>query len=187
MTALASFRAQKDAFMRGKNSPLEPGELPSFAGLRYFPGSERYRVTAALEPFETVERVELTTSAGDTQSYLRWGVARFELEGKACALTLFAFGDGPDESFFIPFRDATSGAETYAAGRYLEAGREAGPGAGLQASEAQDGRVLLDFNYAYNPFCAYSARYRCPLPPAENRLPVAVRAGERAFERSGGK
>lgn len=165
MTALDRFRAEKDAYFR--ESPDSPVEDATFAGLLYYPPSEAHVVMAALEPFTGREVVLLATSTGDEQPYLRTGRATFELEGQPCALTLFKPTFEDNQRFFIPFQDATSGTQTYAAGRYLE------------ADLLPDGRVLLDFNYAYAPFCAYSARYRCPLPPAENRLPVPVYAGER--------
>ena len=101
----------------------------------------------------------MITSRGDAQPYDRAGRATFELDGRVCTLTFYqpAF-ETADDRFFIPFGDATSGAETYGAGRYLEAH--------LSAPE----QILLDFNYAYHPFCVLSERYCCPLPPAEQRL-----------------
>ncbi len=165
MTALTRFRADKDAYFR--ENPDSPVADATFSGLLYYSPSEAYVVTAAFEPFGGREVVVLETSTGDEQPYLRAGRATFELAGQPCALILFRPTFGDSQRFFIPFQDATSGTQTYAAGRYLE------------ADLLPDGRVLLDFNYAYAPFCAYSPRYRCPLPPAENRLTVPVYAGER--------
>ena len=166
MNALARFRAEKDAYFR--ESPDSPVQDTGFSGLRYYPESEAYVVTPLLERFGGREVVLLQTSSGDEQPYFRAARATFELGAQPCALTLFQPTFETDSGrFFVPFKDATSGRETYGAGRYLEAGL------------LSDGRVRLDFNYAYHPFCAYSERYRCPLPPAENRLTVPVYAGEK--------
>ena len=167
--ALTRFRAQKDQFFR--DGPDAPVDAATFSGLRYYPPSAAHVLRAGLEPLER-KVVMLTTSTGDAQPYFRAGRAAFELMGQPLALTLYTptyetAAETGVARFFIPFRDATSGTETYGAGRYLEAGL------------LPDGHVLLDFNYAYSPFCAYSERYRCPLPPAENRLLVPVHAGEK--------
>lgn len=163
--ALTTFRARKDQFFR--EDPDSPVDAATFSGLRYYPPSATHVLRARLEPLER-EVVMLTTSTGDAQPYFRVGRAAFELGAQPLALTLYRpTYETEVERFFIPFRDATSGVETYGAGRYLEAGL------------LPDGHVLLDFNYAYSPFCAYNGRYRCPLPPAENRLLVPIHAGEK--------
>jgi uncharacterized protein (DUF1684 family) len=167
--ALTRFRAQKDRFFR--SDPNSPVDAATFSGLRYYPPSAAHVLRATLEPLER-EVVMLTTSTGDAQPYFRVGRAAFELSAQPLALTLYrptyeTAAETEVERFFIPFKDATSGTETCGAGRYLEAAR------------LPDGHVLLDFNYAYSPFCAYSGRYRCPLPPAENRLSVPIHAGEK--------
>jgi uncharacterized protein (DUF1684 family) len=95
------------------------------------------------------------------------GRVRFEVDGAPVALT--DFRDGDRGSYFIPFRDASAGRETYGFGRYLE------------PQGRPDGTLDIDFNYAYNPFCAYGEGWSCPIPPEENRLSVAIPAGERAF------
>ena len=165
-TPLGRFRRDKDHYLGA--DPDSPLYGAAFSGLSYYPESAQYVVEAAFARFAAREVVQLATSSGDEQPYDRVGRATFELAGQACALTLYrpTFATANDR-FFIPFQDATSGAETYGAGRYLEA----------TLSSAQ--RVLLDFNYAYHPFCAYSERYRCPLPPAENVLTVPIYAGEK--------
>jgi hypothetical protein len=110
--------------------------------------------------------VQMQTSTGDTQAYERFGRFAFSVEGQEAALTLYASGDG----FFLPFVDSLAGRETYGAGRYLE------------PEELPDGRFEVDFNLAYNPYCAYNEHWSCPITPAENRLKVPIRAGERVFE-----
>ena len=165
-TPLGRFRRDKDHYLG--TDPESPFYGAAFSGLRYYPESALYTVKAELSRFETREVVQLATSSGDEQPYDRVGHATFELVGRACALTLYRpTFETANDRFFIPFRDATSGTETYGAGRYLEAT--------FSAAE----QILLDFNYAYHPFCAYSERYRCPLPPAENVLNVPIYAGEK--------
>lgn len=166
MTDLGRLRADKDAYFR--DDPDSPVYGTAFAGLSYYPESESYVINAPFEPLEEREVVYLATNVGDEQPYVRAGRASFELSGEPCALTLFRPTFETENSrLFSPFADLTSGSETYGAGRYLE------------APLLPDGRVLLDFNCAYSPFCAYSDRFRCPLPPAENRLTVPVYAGEK--------
>ncbi len=108
----------------------------------------------------------MQTTKGEEQVYRRFGMVRFRVDAQPTQVTLFA-SDGSHE-LFLPFRDATSGKETYGAGRYLDL-------------QARDDEVVIDFNYAYNPYCAYNPDWNCPLPPAENWLKVPIRAGEKAF------
>lgn len=168
--AVASWRAAKDDYLRNHRSSPLYGD-PEFEGLTYYEESSAYRVSAELIRAQSPEPVMLATSSGDERLYLTYGVARFELAGQPQTLTLYATPDEPDgPRLFVPFRDATSGPETYGAGRYLDFTLET-PGA--------HGQVTLDFNYAYHPFCAYVEGYSCPFPPAENWLTQPVRAGER--------
>ena len=114
------------------------------------------------------EPIVMQTTTGGEQVYRRAGIVRFQVGGGPARVTLFA---SPDmHAYFLPFRDRTSGAETYGAGRYLEV-----------EPPGQDGTVAVDFNRAYNPYCAYSPEWSCPLPPGENWLAVPIRAGERTF------
>ena len=117
----------------------------------------------------TLSRSRLATNTGEPESYIRYARARFKLEDETYALTLYIPTGGATERVFIPFKDATNAKESYAAGRYLE------------ASLSDKNALRLDFNYAYSPFCAYSPRYRCALPPKENHLSVAIRAGEKRY------
>ena len=109
----------------------------------------------------------MQTSTGDEQSYYRLGTVEFEVEGQPARLAVYK--SAQHDELFLPFRDATSGKETYGAGRYLE------------PVESSDGKLLVDFNLAYNPYCAYSEHYSCPLPPLENWLKVPIRAGEKGY------
>jgi uncharacterized protein (DUF1684 family) len=168
-----AFRRQKDRFFReSPDSPLLPEDRENFQGLKYYAYDSTYRVVARLvrEPHPGIFRVQTTT--GDYKEYTRIGRLEFELQGQKLSLTAFLPpGDEPLHGgrLFVPFRDRTSGKETYGAGRYLDLNRRA------------TDEYVLDFNRAYNPYCAYSPYYSCPLPPGENNLPVEIRAGEKLF------
>ena len=168
-------RGQKEAaFRAAPQSPIPADERARFAGLEYYPPDPAFRVEATLAPFERPEVVMLGSTKGDVRPQLRFGELRFSLAGQECRLTGYKDAGDPDAGeLFVPFRDATTGHETYGAGRYLETGD---PGGGLDPRP-----VTLDFNLAYSPWCAYSAAYSCTLPPAENVLPVAVTAGEKTY------
>jgi hypothetical protein len=123
-------------------------------------------LTLVLEELDPKSEVEMQTTTGEVRRYARFGFVAFEVEGRPARLTVFR----ADGNLFLPFADALAGQETYGAGRYLE------------PEILPDGRIHLDFNLAYNPYCAYSARWSCPITPAENRIAVPIRAGERTFE-----
>ena len=160
-------RAEKDRFFRSNAySPLE--DRANFTGLNYYPPDPAWRFELPLHKAEQVEELTIQTSTDDEQTYYRVGTIEFEVEGEVARLAVYK-SPHHDEPF-IPFRDATSGQETYGAGRYLE------------PVELGDGKLLVDFNAAYNPYCAYSEHYSCPLPPLENWLKVPIRAGEKAYQ-----
>ncbi len=167
MTELERFRKQKDKFFQSDpDSPLSKEQKRAFKGLRYFPENPALRFDAEVEPFEEHLHVRMQTSTGDVQEYVKYGRFRFEVDGQPAELTVYASHDG---GTFVPFADATNGSETYGAGRYLE----------LEPHGRH--RFHVDFNLAYNPWCAYSPEYSCPIPPKENRLQVPIRAGEKDF------
>lgn len=167
---LRTERAMKDQFMtRHPESPFVEGSVYEFEGLHYFPADESFRVTARLERLDAPQEAYLRTNR-DGQSAMRWvGTLRFRLEARELELRVYHAGEGVGASVFVPFRDATSGRETYGPGRYLT----------LELTESDD--YELDFNRAFNPYCAYTDAYECGFPPAENDLPVAVRAGEKVW------
>ena len=138
-----------------------------FHGIDYFPVAPAYRVEARLERFDEPKKVQIPTVTGTTSEMLVPGKLVFELDGTSFALEPLVGTAGATELFLI-FRDETSGAETYGAGRYLYATLE-------------DGRAVVDFNKAYNPPCAFTPYATCPLPPRSNRLPVAIHAGEKRY------
>lgn len=169
MSDLAEFRRRKDeAFAQAEQSPLTDDQKADFRGLSYYDDNPDLIVTAPLESVEDTDPFTVTTSTGQEVVYRRVGRIRFEVDGRPVALTLLSSGHG---GLFLPFRDATSGKETYGAGRYIDLHEHAHLG----------DTVTVDFNLAYNPYCAYNDAYSCPLPPPENWLDVPIRAGERSF------
>jgi len=164
MSKLEQFRKEKDEFFRqSPQSPLLPEQQASFTGLSYFPENPELRLSVEVNRFPEEQEVKIQTNTGDVQTYRRFGRFKFEVEGQPAELTIFENENG----YFLPFADSLAGKETYGAGRYLEPERLA------------DGRFDVDFNLAYNPYCAYNERWSCPITPAENRLKLPVRAGER--------
>jgi len=170
MSELDDFRAEKDAFFKhDMQSPLTREQKKAFTGLSYFPEAPELRLVVAVEPAETQETVQMQTSTGAVQPYQKYGRFKFTVEGQEAELTIYS----GDYGYFLPFADALAGSETYGAGRYLE-------------PEPQgEGKFLVDFNVAYNPYCAYNQNFSCPIPPKENRLKVAIRAGEKMFDTEG--
>jgi len=159
---ILEFRRQKDSFFeRSPDSPLEDARY-GFAGLRYYePNPDLVFILPVQEADGATIRVQ--TSDAAEREYHRAGTVEFSVSGEGVSLTLYSTGH---PGYFVPFRDTTSGKATYGAGRYLD----------IQPND--DGTVTIDFNYAYNPFCAYNDAYSCPLPPAENWLNVPIEAGE---------
>ena len=167
MNDLETQRQQKNHYFKhSPDSPIPPEQRAGFAGLRYYPENPALRLLVRPREFEHQEAIHMLTSTGGEQTYLRWGRFEFEAEGQPAALTVYLATWG---GFFVPFVDATSGSETYGAGRYLE------------LEDQGDGSFVADFNLAYNPYCAYNSGYSCPIPPAENRIAAPIRAGELAY------
>jgi uncharacterized protein (DUF1684 family) len=167
MSTLEAFRKAKDDFFRNDpQSPLTQDQRLAFKGLKYFPENPGLDLVVDLAPFRDKKRVSILTNTGDTQTYLRLGKFNFVVDAVPASLTVYANEHG----FFVPFADSLAGKETYGAGRYLEPER------------LPDGRFHVDFNHAYNPYCAYNENWSCPITPQENRIAVPVRAGEMTFE-----
>lgn len=164
-------REQKDSFMSDHpQSPVPPEERKDFEGLEYFPPNWDYRFVLDLIEHEKKSKINMPDTSGNYQEFIRWGVFGFSLKGKKCEL--HAYKSKPnDKRLFIPFQDKTSGNQTYSSGRYLDLEEE--------EDKISNGKWILDLNEAYNPFCAYSEAYICPLVPPENRLEVEVKAGEK--------
>ena len=167
MPRLESFRSEKDDFFRtSPHSPLTTAQKRAFHGLRYFQENPDLDLEVELEEFPSKQEIEMQTTTGDIQTYERFGRFHIEVDGQEAWLTVYHNENG----YFLPFVDSQSGKETYGAGRYLE------------PEELGGGRFRVDFNLAYNPYCAYNEHWSCPITPAENRLKVPIRAGEKVFE-----
>ena len=178
---LTRFRhGRDDLFRTHPQSPLSEEARKRFNGLRYFDHDPTARIRVRLEPADEGDPLEIDTGGEDgVITYRRAGWVRFRLSGTDCRLTVFSlvgYGGG----LFLPFRDATSGSETYGGGRYLFDTVKNTDGLALELA-AGSPDITIDFNFAYNPSCVYDARWACPLAPRENWLAVAVRAGEKMF------
>ncbi|MEM8859183.1 MAG: DUF1684 domain-containing protein [Chloroflexota bacterium] len=171
---LAQFRNEIDQFLRiHPQSPLSSEQKDDFEGLDYYDENEALIIQPHLEGYSVDEpHIEMETSIGDVSHYRKWGKATFEVNGVETSLIIYS--DPWGESLFIPFKDATNGKETYGAGRYLDSER---PGITITSNK----KLQLNFNFAYNPYCAYSDAFSCPLPPRENWMQVPITAGEKDF------
>ena len=180
--ALVEFRRGRDQLFRTHpQSPIEPEERSEFKALHYFDPDPSYRVRAHLEPGDGSE-LEIDTGGEDgAVRYRRIGTLIFQLGGedrRLTVLSLVQYAGG----CFVPFRDLTSGKETYGGGRYLFDTAKDTDGLVLEITPGSLD-VVIDFNYAYNASCAYSPRWACPLAPPENHLKVDVRAGEKVYKK----
>lgn len=171
--AVRAHRERRDAYFGGDpHSPLPEHEREAFDGLDYYPVDADYRFVVPLDEHAEKETVTVGTSTGGEQDYIRWGAFRVAIAGED--VTVQAYRPEPSaDRLWVPFRDATSGDATYGAGRYVD----------LEEPDdrTEEGDWVLDFNLAYNPTCAYSDQYECPLPPPENWLDVPIGAGEKAY------
>ena len=167
MSELDEARREKDVFFReSHHSPLLPEQRSTFTRLSYFPENPELRLKVEVDRFPEQELIQIQTNTGEVLTYTRYGIFKFAVDGDQAELTILENENG----YFLPFADSLAGTETYGAGRYIEPSRLA------------DGRFRVDFNEAYNPYCAYNEMWSCPITPPENRLKVPVRAGEKVFE-----
>lgn len=173
VTQIEDHRKETDRFMQTSVQSPFGDDKKNFSGLRFFPPDIKYRIVADLTPITDKKMVVLGTSDGKEQRLLEYAYAEFKLDGiKNKLLILESIELGPTRgTLFLAFGDKTSGNETYGGGRYLDVKKVPG-----------STTITLDFNKAYNPYCAYNDTYSCPLPPRENLLEVAIRAGEKNYE-----
>jgi len=166
-------RKQKDIYFASHpQSPLPFEDHESFQGLDYWPPDPEFRLVLELHEYPEKETIKVADTGGHNRSLWKWGEFRFPLLGRERSLQAYK-NEQDEERLFLPFRDETSGKESYGAGRYLD----------LEPGQHRtgDGKWIVDFNEAYNPWCAYSKNYVCPFVPAENWLEVPVRAGEKKY------
>lgn len=165
--------AYKADFLKDSNSPLRRTDIKH---LHFYNADSSYRVFATVNILENQKTFKMPTYAGTTADYIRYANLKFELNGKPLQLTLYksiALSANPayKDYLFLPFTDQTNNKETYEGGRYID----------LKSTAINNGKIELDFNKAYNPYCAYSDGYRCPIPPEENDLAIPILAGEKLF------
>ncbi|GAB3652734.1 DUF1684 domain-containing protein [Hymenobacter agri] len=172
LAELNKFRRDKNqSFRQSENSPLETTQKAAFDSLKYYPGDPAFIPHADISRNSTPDTILLQTTGTQPDKYLNWGTVKFSLNNAPQQLRLYVKADGRDSTLFIPFTDLTNGHETYGGGRYLDA----------PVPKLNDTEIQLDFNRAYNPYCAYNNQYSCPVPPAENQLQVPIPAGEKSF------
>jgi len=167
--------AKDEGFKSGKDSPIPEQDKPGFRGLAYYPVNPGLRFSARLYRYPGPKQVRMGTNTGEIRRGLRYGYFEFPVDGQTCRLQVYRLDDGLSNgaTLFVPFRDTTSGQETYASGRYIE------------LKENTSGIYGLDFNRAFNPYCAYNSAFSCPVPPPENFLKVPIRAGEKNYNSPG--
>jgi hypothetical protein len=167
---LSAARTVKDqTFRNAPDSPIPADKRDTLLPLSYFPIDPNYAVPAVLRLAEERPVFEMLTSSGEPRRMQLVGVLEFTLQGETRGLGAFVpDGTGQITNLFVPFADQTTGTETYAAGRYLD------------IDPTTTGYYTIDFNRAYNPYCAYNAAFECPFPPSTNRLTAAVQAGEKS-------
>ena len=169
MTRLDEFRARKnELFKSSDQSPLDAAQRERFGALDYFPENTALVLTLPIDRSAAGTDIILDTSDGQQRQYRRVGTIDVPIGGESARLTLFAM---PGHTrLFLPFMDGATGVESYKGGRYLE------------PRERPDGLIEIDFNYAYNPYCAYGEGWSCPIPPEENRVSPRIEAGEQTFK-----
>ncbi len=171
---VAKWIKERDVFFKThQRSPLSPEDKKNFSGLKYYPFSDQYVFSGTIERYvlhidNPKYYATFLTNKGTNKRYLRYGRFRFTLNGKQYSLEIFK--SILSDMLFIPFKDKTNGKETYEGGRYID------------AEILPDYKMILDFNMAYHPSCAYNEKFVCVLPPRENMLDVEIRAGERLFK-----
>ena len=164
----------KQEFLENSRSPLTAQDT---ALLDFYTPNPTWRITARFERTADAKPFDMPTYSGQTRKYVRYGIAHFEVDGQALQLSLYQnltiiHKEEYKDYLFLPFKDHSNGDQTYGGGRYLDF---------KTGDVTGEGTILLDFNKAYNPWCAYSDGYNCPIPPAENHLEMAVAAGEKNF------
>lgn len=168
VATIAEGRAARDKAFREEPDPIPASKRDALLPLRYYPVDPAFSVPASLKLADERPVFEIPTSTGKLRRYQRVGVLQFTLQGQAMTLGAFVPEGEAIAQLFVPFADLTTGTDTYAAGRYLD------------LFPTQTGLYTIDFNLAYNPYCAYNETYDCPFPPSSNRLKIEVRAGERS-------
>lgn len=173
-TQLAVYRkSYAEEFLKDDHSPLKKADLKL---LRFYEADSTYRITAKAEILPVAPGFIMPVFSGKGSEYIRYALLKFVLKGQPVTLTVYkstilSSNPGYVDYLFLPFTDKTNGEDTYAGGRYID----------LSVKDFTNGLVIIDFNKAYNPYCAFSAGYFCPKPPDENKLDIRIEAGEKNF------
>lgn len=160
----------KEEWSNPETTPLKQDEKENFKEITFFPSDKDYLVNAKFTKIENGKTIPFPTSAQKIKYYKEYGKANFRLNGKSFELTIYQSDppiEGYETSLFVPFTDDTNGVKTYGGGRYID----------LEISDVKNDKVYIDFNKAYNPYCAYSKYYNCPIPPSNNYLETEINAG----------
>ncbi|WP_299452828.1 DUF1684 domain-containing protein [uncultured Microscilla sp.] len=177
--AIKRERKSKDKEMKkGEQSPLSKVDRRKFKRLKYYKVDITYRVLAKIKLTPDTDFFDMMTSNGKKQKYRQYGILHFELQGKKLTLPVYQSQrlmrlPQYKKYLFTPFTDLTNGQHTYSAGRYLD----------LRIPTQNTSSFIIDFNKAYNPYCAYNSSYSCPIPPPVNHLNIAIKAGEKKFKK----
>ncbi|HDY90450.1 MAG TPA: DUF1684 domain-containing protein [bacterium] len=169
--ALASFREGKDKnWKEDKESPLTDKQKRTFKGLKYFPPNKDLSFELSLDTNipEVGKEVVIKTTGGDEQVYKRAGKINFQVEGEEVETIVFEDPEVEQFQYYLIFKDSTTGKETYENGRMMQV-------------EKKGDKLVVDFNYAYNPYSSYNDNWDCPITPEENTLNVPIKAGEKKF------
>ncbi|WP_046756990.1 DUF1684 domain-containing protein [Kordia jejudonensis] len=164
------------SFKDASTSPLTKKDLKTFSGLEFFPVNEKFNVTASFKLTPNTKPFKMPTSTTRTPMYRCYGIATFTIDGKEYSLEIYQNQD-PDrdpaykDDLFLPFTDQTNGFASYGGGRYID------------LKIPTENTIVINFNEAYNPYCAYSDRYSCPIPPRVNFLPIEINAGVKAYKK----
>lgn len=160
------------AFLQNPASPLSKKELKKVA---FFTPDEAFLLACTFTPTPDAVPFEMPTYSGESKTYVQYGIAKFTLNGQEYQLSIYRMSGRTLPQYrdllFVPFKDLSNGESTYGGGRYLD----------LRVQDIVDNTLVLDFNKAYNPYCAYSDGYSCPIPPDENHLKVGILAGEKTY------
>ena len=161
-----------DFYANPTTTPLNEEEIAIFKGITFFPINEKYNIKADFTPIHDGNVIPFPTSAGKIKHYKEYGLANFELDGETITLKIYQSSPVMEQyatHLFLPFTDETNGDTTYGGGRYIDLD--------TVTSFTEDGKIIINFNEAYNPYCAYSKRYNCPIPPGDNSLAIEINAG----------
>lgn len=164
---IESKRKEDNQYFLSDKSPLSDEDKAHFKGMPYFDIKPDFLIEAEVEKISNPDTIKMNTSTGVLRDYIRYAKLNFSISDTLCSLVVYQSTHTKEVHYFLPFKDFTNGVSTYGAGRYLDLNEPAGR------------TYALDFNTAYNPYCAYSDKYSCPIPPEENHLKVAIPAGVR--------